>query len=76
MSSDFLEDIDDDHQGNCVLLSMNAHTHAFLTILSEEDSIHYCLPPDEVGWRNAQKIVDALNCWIEHSKRIAEMGKE
>ena len=73
MSSDFLEDIDDDEHGYNVLLSMNVYRHAFLTVsgpISEEDnSATYHLEPNETGWKNAEKIISALREWVEHSKR-------
>jgi hypothetical protein len=63
MSSEFLEDVSDDDNGNTVLLSMNAHRYAFLSLSGEQDEKYnyYLLPPNDVGRENAKKIVDALN---------------
>lgn len=70
MSSDYLEDVDDDHRGTTVLLSMKASGDAFLTVSGEEMSNWYHLPPNETGWRNAERIASALKAWVEHTKRI------
>lgn len=75
MSSEFLEDIDDDEHGTTVLLSMRASGHAFLHISTDVDdsdyeSRYYHLPPNEQGWRNAEKIAAALTEWVSHTKRI------
>lgn len=70
MSSDFLEDIDEDENGSTVLLNMEIGGDAFLTIMGSEDSNDYHFAPNDIGWRNAEKIVAAINEWIEHTKEI------
>lgn len=65
MSSDFLDV--DDVNGSTVLLSMKASGDAFLTILGSENAE---LSPNETGWKNAEKIVEAIKAWIEHTKKI------
>lgn len=38
-----------------------------------EDAIaSFQLTPDETGWKNATKIVNALNNWINHTQRIVD----
>jgi len=72
MSSDYLQDVEDE-SGNTVMLDMNAHCHAWLTIMpldEEKDSVSLHLSPDELGWRNAMQISEALKNWVEHSKSI------
>lgn len=71
MSSDYLYDVDDEN-GSSVRLSMNAGGHAFL-YADGEDRNYFHLSPDEHGWKNAEKIVEALNEWIRHTKSVKEM---
>lgn len=70
MSSDFLENVNNDENGTTVLLSMKVSGDAFLTISGEEDSRWYHLSPNDIGWNNAEKIISALSAWVEHTKRI------
>jgi hypothetical protein len=70
MSSELLY-IDDDDNESSVWLSMKASGDAFL-YANGENRNYYHLPPNEIGWKNAEKIVSALNEWIVHTKRIAE----
>ena len=70
MSSDFLEDIDDDENESTVQLTMNSYGHAFL-YANGENKDYYHLTPDETGWKNGEKIVSAIKEWIHHTKRIA-----
>lgn len=69
MACDFL-DVDDDANGSSVLLSMKASGDAFLTIIGSENAEDYHLTPNEIGWKNACKIVDALKAWIDHTRTI------
>lgn len=70
MSSEFL-DVDDDDNGTFVLLSMKVSGDAFLTVSGmDENKNYYHFSPDETGWKNAEKIVMAINEWIRHTKSI------
>lgn len=82
MSSDFLYDVEDD-ENNVVILTMRASGFAKLTIMEPDKFVEYTdkiekegrmaslrLLPNESGWDNATKIADALNCWVEHTKKI------
>src|ERR1700753_1400972 len=70
MSSEFLDDIENDYRDTTVLLSMKASGDAFLCVSGEDNSHDYHLPPNEKGWNNAKKIIEALDEWIKHTKRI------
>jgi 16S rRNA C1402 N4-methylase RsmH len=70
MSSDFLEFLDDDENGSYVDLTMKASGHAFLYVGNEEGSSFYHLSPDKQGWERAEMIVNAINAWMTHTKRI------
>ena len=68
MSSDFLDDVED-NKGNVVLLNINVSGFAELTIMEPEGNIvSLQLTPDKTGWSNAIKIVNALKHWVEHTK--------
>lgn len=69
MSSEYLEDVDDDEHGTTVLLSMRASGDAYLCLTDIKDAHYYHLAPDPTGWGNAEKIVAALSEWIRHTKR-------
>jgi hypothetical protein len=76
MSSDYLEDVED-AKGNVVLLTMHASGFANLTMMDDDKDgeiegniLRFDLTPDEAGWANASKIANALNEWVEHTKRI------
>jgi hypothetical protein len=82
MSSDFLYDVEDD-ENNAVLLTMRASGFAELTIMEHDKLIEDTdiietegkiaslrLLPDESGWKNAEKIADALNSWVAHTKNL------
>lgn len=79
MSSDFLEDVEDD-KGTVVLLTMSAGGLAELTIMEpDKDAFNFSkdgslaslrLIPNEAGWGNATKIADALKAWVEHTKSV------
>lgn len=76
MSSDYLYDIEDNEK-NSILLTMRASGFTELTILESEDKVNSSvstlnLTPDETGWDNATKIVDALNEWVRHTKFLKE----
>lgn len=75
MSSDFLYDIKDDML-NSVDLTIYVGGFAELAISEHDKSISdteakivsFRLIPDETGWSNAEKIANALNDWIKHTK--------
>lgn len=76
MSSDYLEDVED-AKGNVVLLTLHASGFSELTIMDDDKDgeiegsiLRFDLTPDEAGWANATKIANALNDWVEHTKRI------
>lgn len=52
-----------------MIVLMKASGDAFLAICGDEYAFYH-LPPNEVGWKNAEKIVEAINNWIEHTKSI------
>ena len=70
MSSEFLEDIDFDSNGCTVSLEMYSNGCAFLHAGDFEDRGFYNLLPNEIGWKNAEKIISALRSWIEHTKEL------
>lgn len=70
MSSEFLENIDQDVHGSDVSLCMKASGDAFLYAGGDTNSFYH-LPPNEIGHRNAKNIADALYAWIEHTKKIS-----
>jgi len=72
MSAELLSMLDG-KRGTSVLLSMNVHGYAFLTLMepigldmSPGGSISYTFAPDEDGLRNARSFVESLQQWIEH----------
>jgi hypothetical protein len=82
MSSELLENLDDDDHGTTVLLSMKASGNAFLWVSSKieedgEEEKPYHLPPNDKGWKNATMIAEALlekqspgiwsRCWKKDS---------
>ncbi len=69
MSSELLEDIDDDENGSSVRLSMKASGDAFLYADGEQNN-YYHLAPNEFGWKNAEKIISAINEWVVHTKSL------
>lgn len=88
MSSELLETIDHDPNGYTVQLTMSASGYAELTTINRGDddpgpcgydtkpTASYQLSPDEKGWKNAQQIANALQEWINHTKRIAGIVAE
>ena len=75
MSSDYLYDVEDNEE-TVVLLSMRVGGFAELTTIKKDETgieggiVSFCLTPDEKGWANAEKIANALNDWIQHTKNI------
>ncbi len=68
MSSDYLEDVEDDNDSS-VRLTMKASGDAFLYANGENNN-YFHLPPNENGWKNAEKIVAALNAWMKHTNLV------
>ena len=69
MSSDFLEDVDCDSNDSTVRLEMKASGDAFLYADGEYENFYH-LPPNEIGWKNAEKIIFAINAWMKHTKNL------
>ena len=76
MSSEYLEDVEDDNE-NSVLLTYYVNGWAHLTILEDDkegtiDSrvAQFSLSPNEKGWENALKISEALKEWVNHTKNF------
>ena len=67
MSSDLLEDVDNDENGCTVSLSMNASGTAFLQIIIPTAVEYYVFTPDDKGIANAEKIANALKDWVNHT---------
>ena len=67
MSTELMENVDQDEDGNIVGLTMNAHCHAWLSVFSEVDS-DYHLTPDEDGIARARDIINGLEAWIDQVK--------
>jgi hypothetical protein len=60
--------IDNDENGSTVMLNIQKSGNAFLTVCGSENANDYCLTPNEKGWSNAEKIVTAINAWLERTK--------
>ena len=73
MSSDYL-DVDDDENGMSISLDMKAGGNAFLTISDDEAAVYYYLSPDKIGLAKADKIISAINQWIEHIRTSRNIG--
>lgn len=77
MSSEFLEDVDND--GSAVLLTMSASGFATLTILAldceDEQYARFPLQPNQKGLDNARKIAQALLDWAEHIQKAGLLCK-
>lgn len=82
MSSDYLEDVQDDKE-TVVLLTMRVNGFAELTIMEADELIENTdiikrdgamatlrLPPNEEGIANATKIANALSNWVQHVKNV------
>ena len=74
MSSELIEDVDDDH-GTCVLLTMNVYNHAFLNVCEDNENSSndlergvgsFHLAPDTGGLALAEKIEAGLREWRRH----------
>ena len=62
MSTDLLETIDEDVNGNGIGLTMNVHGYAFLSI----EYTSYTFEPTPVGVEKALKVAQALQEWTRH----------
>lgn len=69
MSSDLLEGVDADINESTIVLKMKASGDAFL-YSNGDKADYYHLPPNELGWETAKKVINSLNAWIDHTKRI------
>jgi hypothetical protein len=62
--------MDVDENGSTVLLSVGEGGDAFLVVRGSENSNDYRFTPDEIGLAKADKIITAINQWVEYIKKI------
>lgn len=80
MSSDLLENLEEDEFGTYISLEMNHHGSAFLSVDNLDDNhdmrSKYIFRANEEGIKNAKQVVEALKNWIEHIKATNGSEKE
>lgn len=72
MSSELIE-IECDENDTYISLEMNAHSHAWIVVCSEDGVERYHLPPDIHGLNRAKEIAIGLQNWIDHVDDIASI---
>lgn len=68
MSTELIEDLEDDNEVS-VGLEMNAWTHAWLCLGSDNDWVRFHLTPDAAGIAAAKRIEDALRIWRHKAQK-------